>query len=109
MLRAVAATDRMASGGRAAASAKRTGRYSSIEAVRRRHARRAAAMTKRVQGARYSGNSMRYLPGELRCAAAYCNLGSASTRVKRPTKLFQKNTFKRAVPSVPAYTNHTQA
>ncbi len=64
-------------------------------------------MTNRVQGARYSGSSMKYLPGELRWAAAYCNSSGASTCVNRPTKLFQKNTFKRAAPSGPTYTNPT--
>jgi len=66
MLRAVAAIDRTASGGNEAASAKRTGRKPSLDILRCRQARRRAAMIKRVHGARYSGSSIKYLPGVLR-------------------------------------------
>ena len=48
--------------------------------LRCRQARRAAARTNNVHGNKYIGSSIRYFPGELRCAAAYCNSGGRIDR-----------------------------
>src|ERR1700733_12401074 len=103
MFRAVAARDSTTRDGSEAATAKRTARLSCREVCRWRQERRAAAKPNSVHGNKYMGNSIRYLPGELRCADAYCKSGGASTAAKRPTKLFQKNIFKCCGPSSPRY------
>ena len=87
--------------GRDAASAKRTAASSSASR-RCRQARTRRRDDEQRPGEHIHRQFEQVFARKIPCAAAYCNSGGASTAAKRPTRLFQKNTFKCAGPSVPA-------